>query len=413
MKKLFIIITLAAAVYTANAQPSKKKEQPADDRTEWLLRLDKVIRPVLTNLAVGTLKQNMPVVLSPKVDNAGSRSQVAYLEAFGRVLTGISPWLNIEGGNAAEVKLRQEYRDLTLKAIAQAVDSTGKDYLRFSGAGQPLVDASFLALGLVRCPWLWEHLPANVQANVIAAFKATRSIVPGYNNWILFSSMIEAFFCKYGIEYDGVRVEYGIREFAQHWYVGDGVYSDGAQYHWDYYNSYVIQPYLGNILAALRSRNPRAYSWYAAKFDTISQRYAVLQERMINTDGSFPVTGRSICYRGGAFHHLADMSLRQQLPKELKPAQVRSALTAVLKRTLDAPGTFTATGWLNIGLAGHQPGLSEGYINTGSVYLCSAIFLPLGLPDTDEFWSAPAMPWTAVKAWSGQDMPADHAVELK
>lgn len=413
MKKLLLLIAMAAAVYTASAQSSKKKEQPADDRTEWLLRLDKVVRPVLTNLAAGTLKQNMPVVLSPKVDNAGNRSQVAYLEAFGRVLTGISPWLHIEGGSAMEVKLRQEYRELTLKAIAQAVDSSGKDYMRFSGSGQPLVDASFLALALVRCPWLWEHLPAPVQANVIAAFKATRSIVPGYNNWILFSGMIEAFFCKYGIEYDAVRLEYGIREFAQHWYVGDGVYSDGSQYHWDYYNSYVIQPYLGNILAALRSRNARAYNWYAAKFDTISKRYAVLQERMIHTDGSFPVTGRSICYRGGAFHHLADMALRRQLPQELKPAQVRSALTAVLKRTLDAPNTFTATGWLNLGLAGHQPGLAEGYINTGSVYLCSAIFLPLGLPDTDEFWSAPAMPWTAVKAWGGQDMPADHAVEVK
>lgn len=413
MKKILLLIILAGAGYVSWAQKTKKTAAPLSDRAEWLLRMDKVVRPVLTNLAAGTLKQNMPLVLSPKVDNAGNRSQVAYLEAFGRVLTGIAPWLNIEGGNADEVKLRQEYRALTLQAIAQAVDSTGKDYMRFSGSGQPLVDASFMALGLIRCPWLWEHLPAPVQANVVAAFKASRSIVPGYNNWILFAGMIEAFFCQYGIEYDGVRIEYGIREFAHHWYVGDGVYSDGSQYHWDYYNSYVIQPYLCNILAVIRARNPKAYDWYAPKLDQISKRYAVLQERMINTDGSFPVTGRSICYRGGAFHHLADMSLRHQLPQELKPAQVRSALTAVLKRTLDAPSTFTSAGWLNLGLAGHQPGLAEGYINTGSVYLCSAIFLPLGLPETDAFWSAPAEPWTAVKAWSGQDLPADHAVEVK
>jgi hypothetical protein len=410
MKKLIIFVCLLSCGLL-QAQ-TNKSAQPANDRKFWLAQLDKVARPVLSNLAAGKLREKMPVTLSPKVDNAQNRSQVAYLEAFGRVLQGIAPWLNGEGGSAEEVALRNQYREWTLKAIAHAVDTSDKDYMRFTG-GQPLVDASFMALGLVRCPWLWEHLDSKVKTQVVDAFKATRSIVPGYSNWILFSGMIEAFFCKYGIEYDGVRIDYGIREFANHWYVGDGVYSDGMSYHWDYYNSYVIQPYISNIFDALRVKNPRAYDWYVPKFDQISKRYAVLQERMINTDGSFPVTGRSICYRGGAFHHLADMSLRKQLPQDLKPAQVRGALTAVLKKTFESPATFTKDGWLNIGLYGSQPNLAEGYINTGSVYLCSAIFLPLGLPDTDDFWAAPAEPWTAVKVWSGLDLPADHALEIK
>lgn len=412
MKRAILAICFMACTIIAQPQSPKKNNQPVNDRKVWLAHLDKLARPVLSNLAAGTLRQNMPVILSPKVDNAANRAQVAYLEAFGRVLTGIAPWLNGEGGTAEEVALRNQYRAWTLKAIAHAVDTADKDYMRFTG-GQPLVDASFMALGLVRCPWLWEHLDAKVKSDVISAFKATRTIVPGYSNWILFSGMIEAFFCQYGIEYDGVRIDYGIREFANHWYVGDGVYSDGMQYHWDYYNSYVIQPYIANILDALRKRNPRAYDWYASKFDQISKRYAVIQERLINTDGSFPVTGRSICYRGGAFHHLADMAWRKQLPQELKPAQVRSALTAVINKTFEPPTTFTKDGWLNIGLYGSQPGLAEGYINTGSVYLCTTIFLPLGLPETDEFWAAPAAPWTAVKVWTGQDMPADHAVEVK
>jgi hypothetical protein len=133
---------------------------------------------------------------------------------------------------------------------------------------------------------------------------------------------------------------------------------------------------------------------------------------MINTDGSFPVTGRSVAYRGGAFHHLADMALRKKLPSSLPPGQVRAALSAVLKKTLDAPGSFTADGWLNLGLAGHQPSIADYYINTGSLYLTSVILLPLGLPDTDEFWTSPALPWTSVKVWSGQDFPADHALDL-
>ena len=105
------------------------------------------------------------------------------------------------------------------------------------------------------------------------------------------------------------------------------------------------------------------------------------------------------------------MTSTQQLPQELQPAQIRCALTAVIKKTLDAPKTFTDNGWLNLGLYGSQPGLAEQYINTGSVYLCAEIFLPLGLPVSDDFWSKPDVPWTSVKVWSGQDMPADHAVE--
>jgi len=60
--------------------------------------------------------------------------------------------------------------------------------------------------------------------------------------------MIEAFFCKYDLGYDPVRIEYAVREFSQHWYTGDGMYSDGMTFHFDYYNSIVIHPNLSTIL---------------------------------------------------------------------------------------------------------------------------------------------------------------------
>jgi hypothetical protein len=401
MKRFILIPFLFFGCY-ASAQ---------NDRKVWLNYLDKLARPILSNMAQDKLKENMPVILSPTIDNKDQRSQVAHLEAFGRIMCGIAPWLNGEGGSKEEVALRNQYRQWTLKALANSVNPSAKDYLRWNG-GQPLVDASFLALALVRCPWLWENSDTTVRSRVINAFRITRATVPGYNNWILFSGMIEAFFCKYNIEYDALRIEYGIRQFAQQWYVGDGVFSDGNEYHWDYYNSYVIQPYLLSIMEVVTKKN-RSYAWFAPNFDKISKRYAEIQERMINTDGSFPVTGRSIVYRGGAFHHLADMALREQLPSALKPAQVRGALTAVIKKTSESPDTFTKEGWLNLGLYGHQPALAERYITTGSLYLCAAILLPLGLPETSEFWSAPAEPWTSVKVWSGKDLPADHALDLR
>ena len=410
MKKIVLMPVLLFFVAAFGLQAQNKKTIAANDRLTWLHYLDKLAGPVLSTIADDKLKEKMPLVLSEHVDNKELRTKAAYLEAFGRTMTGIAPWLNLEGGPAEEVAMRNKYRAWALKAIANAVNPSAKDYLTWNGS-QPLVDASFLALALVRAPWLWEHLSDSTRAQVVNSFKLIRHTTPGYNNWILFSGMIEAFFCKYNLDYDALRIEYGIREFAQHWYVGDGLFSDGMQYHWDYYNSYVIQPYLANIIAIVKEKG-KSYDWFVPKLDKINKRYAVIQERMINSDGSFPVTGRSIVYRGGAFHHLADMALRKQLPETLPPAQIRSALTAVIKKTLDAPNAFTKDGWLNIGLYGSQPGLADSYINTGSLYLCSAIFLPLGLPDTDEFWSAPALPWTAVKVWSGQDFPADHALDL-
>ncbi|GAT64279.1 DUF2264 domain-containing protein [Paludibacter jiangxiensis] len=403
---LLLLLLLSLPLYAR-----EKKGPPISTRQVWLLYMDKIARPVIEPLADNKLKESMPMVLSKTIDNPGNRTKVAYLEAFARTLCGISPWLNLEGGDSAEVKLREQYRVWTLKAVANAVNPSAKDYMQWAG-GQPLVDAAFFSLALVRSPWLWNDLDSKVQKQVVNALLQTRQTIPVYSNWILFSGMIEAFFCKYGMEYDPVRLEYGIREFSQHWYTGDGMFSDGMDFHFDYYNSYVIQPYLSNIMDAVGGRT-KSFDWFRGKLDKITKRYAVIQERMINTDGSFPVYGRSIVYRTGAFHHLADMALRKQLPAQLSPAQVRDGLTAVIHRVLDAPDTFTDKGYLTIGLCGNQPDLADFYINTGSCYLAATIFLPLGLPANDEFWTAPTEAWSSVKIWNGQNFPADHAMDVK
>ncbi len=406
IKLLFIIFwSFTLTTYSQNEFLKEK-----GDRKMWLNYMDKIARPVLTNLAGNTLKEKMPVVLSERVDNKIARNKAAYLEAFARTLSGIAPWLQSGESDVTEKKLRDEYRQLASKALSNAVNPNAKDYLQWAG-GQPLVDASFLALALVRCPWLWQNADTVTKQNLQNAFLITRNTVPVYSNWLLFTAMIETFFCQNNLPYDKVRIDFAVKEFSNHWYTGDGLFSDGMEFHNDYYNSYVIQPYLQTIVAVVNKKDS-TYKQLAPKFDKIAKRYAIIQERLINTDGSFPVIGRSITYRGGAFHHLANMAFTHQLPMELLPQQIRCALTAVIKKTLDAPQTFTYDGWLNIGLYGLQPGLAEQYINTGSVYLCAEIFLPLGLPATDEFWSKPDMPWSSVKIWSGQNVPADHALEI-
>ena len=50
-------------------------------------------------------------------------------------------------------------------------------------------------------------------------------------------------------------------------------------------------------------------------------RYAAIQERTIGPDGSFAAIGRSLAYRCGAFHLLADAAYRRMLPEHLTPEQ--------------------------------------------------------------------------------------------
>ncbi len=107
---------------------------------------------------------------------------------------------------------------------------------------------------------------------------------------------------------------------------------------------------------------------------------------------------------------LAQTALQHNLPQELKPAQVRSALTTVIQRMIEIPGTFDSNGWLTIGFCGHQPDIAESYISTGSLYLCSVGLLALGLPREDPFWADKYTDWTAKKIWNGENLPADHAL---
>ena len=408
MKKSSVIVLfyLLGAFHITEAQNNR---DGIKDRQFWLAHLDKLARPVLINLSKDELKKNMPVQLSIRSDNPGARKHTAYLEAFARLLSGMAPWLNLEGGAPGEQALRNEYRQLVLQSIANAVNPAAKDYMEWHSGGQPLVDASFMALGFLRCPWLWEHLSDSTRRQLADAFLLTRNIKPGFNNWLLFSAMIEVFFYKYNYAWDEMRVDLVLRQMEK-WYVGDGVYSDGESFHWDYYNSYVIHPFLDQVLETLNEKS-NTYKWMSDKLKTRSERYAVIQERLINADGSFPATGRSLVYRGAAFHHLANMAWEKKLPLSLQPAQVRCALTAVIKKTMENPTTFTKDGWLTIGLYGEQPDIADVYNTTGSLYLCASILLPLGLPETDVFWSAPAEKWTALKVWSGLDIPNDHAVD--
>ena len=383
---------------------------PNKERDYWTDIVYKFAEPVLSNMAEGKLQENMEVEVSPIWDNRDVR--VTYMECFGRLMAGISPWLALPDDNTPESAKRAELRKLALKSYKNAVDPNSPDYLLWRNEGQPLVDAAYIAESFIRgYDALWVPLDDVTKQRYIEEFTQLRRVDPPYTNWLLFSSTIESFLFKVGASGDAYRVSSTIRKIEE-WYVGDGWYSDGPGFAFDYYNSYVIHPMYLETLQTMMDAKAGSYRSYQRMYNralTRTQRFSIILERFISPEGTFPVFGRSSTYRLAAMQPLALISLYDKLPKELSYGQVRSALNAVIHRMFDQQNNFNSKGFLTLGFCGSQPGISDSYTNNGSLYLTSLIFLPLGLPADHPFWTSEAEPWTQCKAWGGLPFPKDHA----
>ena len=383
----------------------------SDERTYWLNLLTRIAGPVLQNMSKGLLKKQMPLEI-PK-GYTKNVQQVTYLEALGRTIAGVSAWLSLPADETIEGRLRAQYAAMARSSIEHITAPSSPDYTDFDAKteSQLLVDAAFLVQGIMRAPQqLWQPLPAGSKQKLITALKKLSWIKPGANNWLLFAAIIETFFMWAGEQWDQQKIEEAINRHKE-WYKGDGWYGDGAVFHFDYYNGYVIQPMMLDILSVLEKKNITSAVSYELALQRI-QRFAAIQERLISPEGTYPPIGRSIVYRAGAFQPLAQMAWQERLPETISPAQVRGAMTAVLKKQFEAAGTFSKEGWLQLGFCGHQPEAADTYISTGSMYLCTLGFLPLGLPEKAPFWAAAPQDWSSKKAWSGQSYPADHAVSF-
>lgn len=230
-----------------------------------------------------------------------------------------------------------------------------------------------------------------------------------YNNWLLFAGMNETFLMGVGAESDPARItiaRYKIRE----WYVGDGWYSDGAKFSMDYYNAFVIHPMLVQMLEVLRDNKRVAATEYDEALARLI-RHADYTERIISPEGTYPVFGRSVTYRTAAFQSLAQAALMEKLPADVTPAQVRCGLTKVFRNMYKGNQNFDANGWLVLGFNGHQPEMADIYTSTGSLYMATLGFLPLGLPADNKFWTDPPADWTSKKAWNGEKVKKDYKVE--
>ena len=440
MKKLFFIL-MALIIVPASMSAATKGKQKSD-REVWVDILYQMAEPVMKNMAEGKLQQVMDTAngcknleLSPTWDKRNKK--VAYMEAFGRLLAGLAPWLNLPDDNTAESAKRKQLREWTRKAIINAVDPNSPDRLGWESGGQTLVDGAYVVEGLYRgYDSLWVPLPQETKDLYIKEIQGLRRYDPPYTNWFLFVGMEESFLMYVGAPYDAFRIKTAMSK-VEEWYIGDGIYSDGPSFAFDYYNSFVIQPmYLEclEMISARQGSNSYLIRAKDGKRNTAAnrvkevrkrmQKWSVILERFISPEGTFPIIGRSIPYRMAVLQPLAQLAWRKQLPQELSEGQVRSAITAVANRMFygqtqnpsknasPLSKNYNEGGFLTIGFVGPHPNVADWYTNNGSLYMTSLAFMALGLPETDSFWTAPYEKWTSKKAWEGDDFPKDHKWDI-
>lgn len=148
---------------------------------------------------------------------------------------------------------------------------------------------------------------------MVTELKRSRNIKPFESNWLLFASTVEAALLEFTGECDMERMLYGVKKFRDEWYKGDAMYGDGVDFHMDYYNSFVIHPMLTDVLVVMKKHNIEGADFLDTQLKRHA-RYAEILERFISPEGSFPVVGRSICYRFGAFHALGQAALMHICP---------------------------------------------------------------------------------------------------
>lgn len=409
------IFGLSASSLPLSAQPKFElfKVSKSNSPEAWFKLLHKIAKPVMENQAKETLVFQMPVE-GKNAEAAKSRALLSPLEAFARTSLGLSGFLNADFKQYPILfEAQKQYITWFISGFEKAVNPQAEGYLfKQSSSPQTLVEVAFLTLFFQKCPQLLPVGEALTHWEIARNQGLKHEPYP--NNWLLFSALtLLNPPNRLASEEELEKANAYLSQFLA-LYAGDGWYKDGPEFHLDYYNSFVIHPFLLAIYD--KAVNYPALSKIKG-FDKIvprAARFAVQLEKLISIDGFMPAIGRSCTYRSGILHHL---SLVSSLPKAhpiwayLPMGFAQQANTAIWQATqafFQAKETFDSKGWLRPGMYGFQPNLCEVYISTGSLYLATSAFLPLNLINPD-FWQSGTEETSTQKLLKGLNLKNDEA----
>ena len=130
---------------------AQSENTPVNDgvkqRQYWIEVLNPNCRSCFKALSKNYLRLKMPV----EQKDGAKREYCTHLEAFGRLLDGLAPWLELGPDNTPEGQLRKKYIDLAVTCIKNGVLIQNLRILHFWYRRQSaIVDAAFLQR---HCSW--------------------------------------------------------------------------------------------------------------------------------------------------------------------------------------------------------------------------------------------------------------------
>src|SRR6187551_1852544 len=101
-----VLALICISIPKIEAQGISNDPSAGQKEREYLIKtMTTIADPVLLSLSKNELRKKMPVESQPGKEE--DRKKYSYLEALGRLLSGMSPWLELGGDKTEEGKLRE------------------------------------------------------------------------------------------------------------------------------------------------------------------------------------------------------------------------------------------------------------------------------------------------------------------
>ena len=312
---------------------------------------------------------------------AGYPEETARMEAFARILWGLSPLWSC-GESAGEFD--EIYRQGIINGTDPESDEYWGDIPAVSG-DQKIVEMAAIGLSLILAPdKVWYPLTEKQKANFHRWLNQVNCEITCGNNWQLFPMLVNLGFKNVGAEYDAERLKFCCDK-CHSFYHKDGWYHDGYTDQCDYYIAFAIHFYSLIYAKVMENEDPENSNIFKERAKEFAQTFVY----WFDENGSALAFGRSLTYR---FAQCCFFSACLFAGVEPFPMGV---IKGIISRHFEwwmSKPIFDNAGILSVGYAYPNLNMAEFYNAYGSPYWAFKAFLFLALDEDHEFFKAEALP---------------------
>ena len=257
------------------------KNNPLTHKQDAMQAITQLLSPLQPHYSDGKAR------LELGSSGVGYGPDIAGIEGFSRVMWGLVPFL--AGGGDIHHPLWK----ITLQGIVNGTNPQHEEYFgEVSDYDQRLVEMAAFGFAVAIPDAIWEPLTQEEQQNLYYWLNQINSHACYDCNWLFFNVLVNIGFSKRKLPYDQQQLERNL-ERLDHFYLGDGWYSDGPEGHSDYYVPFAIQYYALLYAKLMEEEDPER----AARWKVRAAQFAEQFISWFTPQGEALPYGRSLSYR--------------------------------------------------------------------------------------------------------------------